>query len=146
MTRIGIVGSEGKKFTSKTEAKAREIIRELLSEHDVVISGGCHLGGVDIYAAEEGRKLGLEVIEHVPAVKKWDGGYKQRNLKIVNDSDKVICITLKKLPDTYKGMTFKLCYHCGTDDHVKSGGCWTMKQAKLAGKEWELIVIDEDDL
>ena len=139
--RIGIVGSEGAKFTPETEEVARQLIRQHIHEGDVVISGGCHLGGIDIWAVEEARKLGLEVVEHRPKILAWEGGYKQRNLRIAKDSDMVICITLKKLPESYQGMTFKLCYHCGTDEHVKSGGCWTVKQAKKMGKEGYILVI-----
>ena len=143
--RLGIVGSEGKKFTPETEEIAREHIRwclhDLNPDTDTVVSGGCHLGGIDSYAIEEAEKLGIQTTEHKPAKLVWSGGYKERNLKIVEDSDKVVCITLKELPESYQGMTFNLCYHCGTDTHVKSGGCWTMKQARMVGKDWELIVI-----
>lgn len=142
--RIGIVGSEAAKFTSVTEARARAFIRSLLSPGDVVISGGCHLGGIDIWAVEEAAKLGLETIEHKPAKLQWEGGYKQRNLKIARDSDLVVCITVKELPPTYKGMRFPGgCYHCGTpaEHHVKSGGCWTMKMAKKMGKETKLWIV-----
>ncbi len=148
--RIGIVGSEAAKFTPETEARAKSVIRSMLNTGDAVISGGCHLGGIDIWAAEIGREMQLEVIEHLPTNKSWAGGYKARNLAIVRDSDKVVCITVAKLPDTYTGMRFPLCYHCkpvadklGIEfvDHVKSGGCWTMHQARKAGKGHLLVVI-----
>lgn len=58
--RIGIVGHEAAKFTPETERKAREIIQSFLEfkedpsdEVESVVSGECHLGGVDIYAREE---------------------------------------------------------------------------------------------
>lgn len=139
--RIGIVGSEAAKFTPETEALARLAIRGLLAPGDVVVSGACHLGGIDIWAIEEARSLGLECREWPPARLVWEGGYKQRNLQIARDSDKVVCITVRELPPGYSGMKFKLCYHCGVDSHVKSGGCWTVKQAKLMGKPTEVIVI-----
>lgn len=49
---LGIVGSEQAKFTSETEAKARATIRTLIAQYQssLVVSGGCHLGGVDLYA------------------------------------------------------------------------------------------------
>jgi hypothetical protein len=140
--RIGIVGSEGAKFTPETEAAARNLIRGLLKPGDVVVSGGCHLGGIDIWAAEEGRAMGLEVIEHLPEHRSWENGYKVRNIKIARDSDKVVCITVEKLPGSYTGMTFEMCYHCMSDTHVKSGGCWTVKYAKKIGKEGEVLVIN----
>lgn len=140
--RIGIVGSEAAKFTPETEAKAREIIRAMLHPGDIAISGGCHLGGIDKWAVEEAKKLGLEFKEHLPKIRSWEGGYKQRNLEIARDSDIVYCITVKELPPTYNGMRFSKCYHCNTTDHVKSGGCWTVKKAKEMGKvDSEVIVI-----
>jgi len=139
--RIGIVGSEGAKFTPETEAKARAIIRSLLKPGDVVISGGCHLGGIDVWAVEEAKSLGLEFVEHLPKTLTWAGGYKARNVKIARDSDKVVCITVKKLHDGYTGMRFDYCYHCGTSEHVKSGGCWTVKKARQLGKLGEVIVV-----
>lgn len=42
---------------------------------------------------------------------------------------------VKTLPESYKGMRFTSCYHCGTTSHVKSGACWTAKQAQRIGKE-----------
>jgi hypothetical protein len=39
-------------------------------------------------------------------------------------------------------MKFDLCYHCGTKDHVKSGGCWTVKYARKLGKQGKVIIIE----
>ena len=138
---IGIVGSEAAKFTSITEDKARQIIRSIISGNNKVVSGKCHLGGIDIWAIEEAIKLGLPYIEFPPKRLTWSNGYKERNLQIAKNSDMVFCITLKELPDTYIGMKFTYCYHCNTNTHIKSGGCWTVKQAKLMGKPGEVIVI-----
>lgn len=141
---IGIVGSEQAKFTEETEAEARVIIYDLLTQPGVsgVVSGKCHLGGIDLYAAEIGRELGLEVIEHAPKELKWSTGYAPRNLLIAADSDECHCITVRRLPPKYRGMVFNLCYHCGTSEHVKSGGCWTVKQARKMGKPGYIHVID----
>lgn len=141
---VGIVGSEQAKFTEATEAEARAIIYDLLSESGVsgVVSGKCHLGGIDLYAAEIGKELGLDVIEHPPKTRSWSTGYAPRNLLIARDCDTCHCITVDKLPESYTGMVFKLCYHCGTDAHVKSGGCWTVKQAKKMGKPGFIHVIN----
>lgn len=142
--KIGIVGSEAEKFTPHTEELARGIIRSLIVSASAVISGKCHLGGVDIYAAEEARKMGIPVFEFAPTVRSWSGGYMQRNIKIARASDKVVCITLRTLPAEYTGMRFSRCYHCNTDTHVKSGGCWTVKYARRIGKPGNVIVIDND--
>ena len=141
--KLGIVGSEGAKFTEQTEESARGIIQWLLMEYDVelVISGACHLGGIDVWAVEEARYLGLPTVEYPPKTYSWSNGYKKRNIEIAEHSDRVVCITVRKLPEHYEGMRFNLCYHCGTADHVKSGGCWTVKYAKKIGKEGEIIVV-----
>lgn len=145
--RIGIVGSEGAKFTTATEALARQAIRDLITGTpcEAVVSGGCHLGGIDIWAVEEATKLGIPVVEYKPQHLRWEGGYKQRNLLIAFNSDHVVCFTIKTLPSTYTGMKFKLCYHCQTDEHVKSGGCWTVKQALRMGKTGAVVVLEEPD-
>jgi hypothetical protein len=138
MIKTGIVGHEGAKFTADGEAQARRIIRELLAHPDtVLVSGRCHLGGIDIWAEEEADKLGREKIIHPPKELSWSKGYKPRNLLIAKDSDIVHCIVVANYPDDYDGMKFKRCYHCNSDDHIKSGGCWTAKRAKLA--EWHVI-------
>lgn len=138
---IGIVGSEGKKFTPEGERQAREKIREIINagklhtgvdyyDLPLIISGGCHLGGIDIWAIEEAVALGCDKRIHLPRRRSWKGGYKDRNLLIAQESDIVHCIVVDVLPDGFDGMTHDLCYHCRRSDHVKSGGCWTMLRAK----------------
>lgn len=141
MKRVGIVGSEGAKFTIETMKLAERHIELLIEDADEVVSGGCHLGGIDLWAAQAGRAYGIKVTEFLPKTQRWSGGYKERNTLIAENSDEVWCITLKELPLGYAGMKFKLCYHCGTADHVKSGGCWTVKYAKSLGKKGGIIVI-----
>lgn len=140
--RVGIVGSEAAKFTTRTEFAARAIIRHLIRGADLVVSGKCHLGGIDVWAIEEAIKLKIATQEFPAMKRSWEGGYKERNLQIAEGSDVVYCLTLQRLPPTYHGMTFPRCYHCGTADHVKSGGCWTVKQAKRMGKKTDVIVIE----
>lgn len=144
--RIGIVGHEAAKFTPEGEAQARRIIRELLTpEGAVCVSGACHLGGVDVWAAEEARAMGREVREYPPKRRTWSGGYKDRNLQIANDADEVHCIVVDALPTSYHGMRFEVCYHCGSRDHVKSGGCWTRKQAEALGKSGYTHVVKQSE-
>jgi hypothetical protein len=141
---IGIVGSEAAKFTPATERKAREFIRSILRPGDVVHSGECHLGGIDIWAREEAERAGNRFVPHPPKNLRWSDGYMPRNLEIARESDVLVCITLRTLPEGYTGMRFKVCYHHDppATDHVKSGGCWTMKQAALMGKKTHLEVIE----
>jgi hypothetical protein len=157
---IGIVGSEGAKFTPETEAAAKQLIHTLLIRDDVwgLTSGHCHLGGVDIWAEEEcqhlqgvgiplrddnfyGYKPDLEMFIYAPKVLNWSQGYKPRNIQIAKKCDELHNITVKKLPSDFKGMRFPSCYHCGVDTHTKSGGCWTAKYAQKLGKPafWHVI-------
>lgn len=141
---VGIVGSEAIKFTPYTEARAKKIIRKLLSKPGVtgMTSGGCHLGGIDIWAEEIAAELDLKLYIYKPKSLSWTN-YKERNMQIATTSDECYYITIEKLPDTYNGMTFSLCYHCGVDTHVKSGGCWTAIQASRLGKLAKVIVIKD---
>lgn len=148
---LGIVGSEAAKFTPHTETLAREKIREFIAAAMIkawpnqvaVCSGACHLGGIDVWAVEEAKLLNLTTIEHPPKVMSWEQGYKPRNIQIAKDSHEVVCITVKELPPGYTGMRFKMCYHCKTTAHVKSGGCWTVKYAQSLGKPGHIEVIGE---
>lgn len=139
---IGLVGSEAAKFTPYTEAAARRAIRRLLSRNGVttVVSGACHLGGIDIWAVEEVKKLGKKAIEHPPKSLTWTH-YAERNRKIAADSDECYCITVDRLPSNYDGMRFEYCYHCNSHSHIKSGGCWTVIRALEMGKRGGVIVI-----
>lgn len=159
---VGIVGHEAAKFTPETEAEAREAIRQqfyipsILSlwyeddekkpNVDKVVSGRCHLGGIDVWTIEEANKLGIETEEFPPTELNWAKGFKPRNIQIAKTADKVVCIVVKEYPPEYKGMRFSGCYHCAkaglpADNHIKSGGCWTMHYAAKLGKATELIII-----
>jgi hypothetical protein len=140
--RLGIVGSESAKFTAETEAKARQIIRNHISPGVHVVSGRCHLGGIDIWAVEEAVLKGNSFTEYPPASLHWEE-YKKRNILIAENSDIVICITVKVLPPGYRIRGFeKYCYHCQTSEHIKSGGCWTVKYAKKLNKSGVIIVVE----
>lgn len=144
MTRVGIVGHAADKFTVPAMREARDVIRQLLTPGDaVLVSGGCHLGGIDIWAEEIADVLGREKVIHLPADHSWSKGYKPRNLLIAADADELHCIVVDAYPPGYRGMRFKACYHCnGATTHVKSGGCWTMNQAAVAGKKARLWIVE----
>lgn len=142
--KLGIVGSEAAKFTIATEMIARATIAGLIEKYsaDEVISGACPLGGIDEWAIQEALGVGCGTRNFPPKVKNWSFGYKPRNIQIAEASDIVVCITVKELPPDYDGMRFDLCYHCKTGDHIKSGGCWTVKYAReKLGKPGEIVVI-----
>lgn len=145
---LGIVGSEGAKFTDATEATARAIIRQLidnnLPELTRVVSGACHLGGIDVWAIEEAQRLGIPTTEYPPREHNWSRGYRLRNIQIAQAATEIVCITLRELPADWTGRRWDRCYHCaaGADDHVKSGGCWTVKFAReQLGKRGVVIVL-----
>lgn len=141
---LAIVGSEAAKFTPAWERTARRRIRETFLRFSPirVVSGDCHLGGIDKWAIEEARKNGISVREFPPLKRSWKY-YRARNIQIAEAADIVLCITVRSYRNGYKGMRFPLCYHCKTTNHVKSGGCWTMWYAKRIGKEIALIVIGD---
>lgn len=143
MIRIGIVGHEGAKFTQEAKSRAFSIMAQLLmgwSEKVCVVSGHCHLGGIDIWAEDFARAWGLDMEIHPPVYQGWPA-YKKRNIEIAEVSDIVHVIVVKELPVIYQGMKHPLCYHCGVTTHIKSGGCWTGKYTQKLGKPavwWEI--------
>ena len=147
---LGIVGSEGAKFTAATETAARLIIRELIEKNlpglTRVISGACHLGGIDVWAIEEATKLKIPTTEYPPRERNWSRGYRLRNIQIAQEATDVVCITLRVLPPGWTGLRWTRCYHCLTfNNHVKSGGCWTVKFARQKlGKTGSVIVIENE--
>lgn len=146
---IGIVGHEAAKFTTVGKIMAEHVIESILcGEYGdppiagaTLVSGGCHLGGVDIWAEETAARLGMPAAIFRPETHSWETGYKPRNLAIAAHSDIVHVVVVDKLPPEFKGMTHPFCYHCNTNEHVKSGGCWTANQARRQGKQtvWHII-------
>lgn len=134
---VGIVGHEAKKFTSETEARAREVIRALVAASTGVSSGRSPLGGIDVWAEEEADRQGVPKYIYPPARETWSNGYRERNLMIAWKSDIVYCLVVKEYPPDYDGMRFSFCYHCHARDHIKSGGCWTAWRARQ--RKWILI-------
>lgn len=134
---IGIVGNEGAKFTNNMRLRARSIICNIIRTHPSckIISGGCHLGGIDIWAEEIAYVHNVPTTIFKPKTLSWSGGYKPRNLLIARNSDKLNIIVVEDYHANYTGMRFDHCYHCKTDSHVKSGACWTGKQARKLGKK-----------
>jgi hypothetical protein len=139
--KIGIVGSEGAKFTASGEAEAKRAITAIVAGADAVCSGECHLGGIDIWTHETADEQGVVFVPFAPYTKSWEG-YKARNIQIAQWSDLVVCITVKQLPPGFVEHGWeRFCYHCKSKEHIKSGGCWTMKYAEKLGKRVQLVVV-----
>lgn len=149
MNRVGIVGHEAAKFTKETERIAKKLIRRIIDQHiaPVIVSGACHLGGIDVWAEEIAEERGCATLIYPPKVQRWEGGYKQRNIEIANHSDEMHVIVVERLPTSYRGMRFTSCYHCHADDHVKSGGCWTAwywQRLNRRNKAWWHVIGERD--
>lgn len=147
--KVGIVGAGADKFTEASKLMAVGIIRGLLKEGDVVVSGHSPVGGVDIWAEEVAAEKGLKTEIYAPQVDRWDGGnrigYKQRNRQIAENSDEVNVIVVDTYPPGFAAHRFPVCYHCikrGQENtHSKSGGCWTALRAQELGKPatWHVV-------
>lgn len=149
--KLAIVGHEEAKFTNELRAEAVKVIIDAIDEHKpkIVVSGGCPLGGIDIWAEKIATFCGIPTKIYRPRALHWNPthgyGYKARNLDIAENCDVLINIVVAEYPPEYDGRRFDACYHCKTDDHIKSGGCWTMKQAKRLGKEVKLIILPQKE-
>ena len=134
--KIAIVGAS--RLTSIEEKTAREsceiLLKQVVREHGrtktVLVSGGA--SGVDTIAEGVANELGITCNIHIPTSANWDG-YKARNLKIAQECDVIYCFPTK--------LKLEPCYHCGMHDHERSGGCWTVKQAKTLKKEGHVVPL-----
>lgn len=146
--KIGIIGNAADKFTKEQEQKVKLYIVEIIlrftkfSKPPTIVSGHCHLGGVDIWAEEIGELLNCKLEIKTPLQKNWTY-YKLRNLEIAKSSDELYIILSEKLPPNYTGMRFDGCYHCKNDrpPHVKSGACWTGIKALELHKKVTWVII-----
>ncbi len=133
---IAIVGAS--RLTNIEEKTAREsceiLLKQIVREHGrsktVLVSGGAN--GVDTIAEVTANELGITCNIHRPTSQNWDG-YKARNLKIAQECDVIYCFPTK--------LKLEPCYHCGVHDHERSGGCWTVKQAKTLKKEGHVVPL-----
>ncbi len=138
---VSIVGCEEAKFTPATKEAALRWIYVLLLGADEACSGECHLGGIDIWTKEVAAEMGIPFKGFPPRELGWEHGYKPRNLQIASYGTECHCITVATLPATYTSpWRFERCYHCDAD-HVKSGGCWTVKQARKMRKDPTSVIV-----
>lgn len=138
MQKIAIVGTSlTHRMTDNEQRDVRQLIAVILqSEYPcTLISGGAK--GIDSLAEEIAKGLDIPVKIYKPKSETWDY-YRERNLKIANDCDKLFCITTKRILTTR-------CYHCNAD-HQKTAGCWTKQEATKKNKYTRLMLIDRDFL
>jgi hypothetical protein len=141
--RLGVVGHAAEKFTVKTEREARQSINDMIDslKPTHIVSGRCHMGGIDVWAEEIAAERGLKTAIYEPRVLNWsaEGGFMDRNLAIAKNSDAVLCVVVADYPKGFKGKKFDGCYHCKglRPKHCKSGGCWTAMHCRF--NLWALV-------
>ena len=147
---IGIVGHGSDKFTERGKSLALLLIKQIFADssftENILVSGHSPVGGIDIWAEEIANELNITTDIKRPKQNRWDAeyGYKARNIDIAETSNEVHVIVVDDYPLNYKGMLFNECYHCHSNKHVKSGGCWTGRYAEKIGKHaiWHIIKND----
>lgn len=150
MTKVAIIGHEAAKFSDAAKLSAHVLIARILAgtPEPHLISGGCHLGGIDIWAEEAADRSGTPKTIFKPHARRWDPpgqiGYKQRNLQIAEACHEIHVIVVDDFPEGYKGRRWKYCYHCKREGHVKSGACWTANEAIAEGARAFWHVISQD--
>ena len=136
---LGLVGSSAP--APGAYAVVRSVVSDYLTKFGdglVVVSGGAK--GVDSMAVKVCGELGVKVVEFKNTVYRWEGpgGFKERDLKIANESDCVVSIVNKSFNPKSKST---VCYHCAKvprdSNHIVSGGCYTALHCRRS----EVIVI-----
>ena len=126
--KVGIVGSSKAQLNEKSIRFVEDIVLEYPID-TTFVSGGA--SGIDEIVEMVCMVVDRKIIIHKPKTNDWEG-YKERNLIIAKECDKVICVALRsKDKDSY-------CYHCGSEDHIKTGGCYTARRCK----EFEVKILD----
>ncbi len=113
---IGIVGSSNMPINDDAEEFILKIIKEI-PLYDVIVTGDA--SGVDFLV----RTLCIENNRMCSPIyskeQNFNNGYKKRNQIIADYCDKITSVALP--------VTKTPCYHCGRDDHERTGGCYTGK-------------------
>ena len=136
--KVAFVGADGTKWDQRTETivrlKMRNIMRYYMSAYPnnfIPISGHSPKGGVDIWAEEIAKELGLEMKIFAPEVFAWEDeekvGYKKRNIMIAEE-----CYILFVFSPSINGKV------------VWNGGLWPANYAENLGKNVHKIVISKE--
>lgn len=88
----------------------------------IFISGGAQ--GIDKAVETVCKLLKRKCEVFLPKINKWVGGYRERNWKIAQECDEVVCIAKR----SHDKKTY--CYHCGSEEHERTGGCYTARRCK----------------
>ncbi len=101
--RLAVVGSAARDFTPRTAVLARQRISLAIwrLRPEVVISGGCPKGGVDIWARDIAGVYGYttsggDFVEHLPVHERWaPDGYQARNALIAADCSHLLRVAAR---------------------------------------------------
>ncbi len=126
--RVAFVGADSTKWNKQTEIVARlkiiNTMRYYMSAYPnsfIPISGHSPKGGIDIWAEEIAKGLGLEMKIYAPDIFAWEAngkiGYKKRNMMIAENCDVLF---------VFSPMV--------NGKRVWNGGLWTANYAKKIGK------------
>uniref|UniRef100_A0A6H1ZV72 Uncharacterized protein n=1 Tax=viral metagenome TaxID=1070528 RepID=A0A6H1ZV72_9ZZZZ len=156
--KIGIGGPEEPGWTREQKEKVKMRIETIFYYHGypqessiTLLSGHC--SGVDIWAEEIAKEMGIKTVIFKPQIKQWHDfqllkGYRSRNIDVAKESDVYYDIEPEGSCRHCRGTGLEVselaherkCRYCkGTG--IYSGGTWTMNYAKKLGKEACQIVI-----
>ena len=101
--RLAVVGSAARCFTPRTAVLARQRISLAIwrLRPEVIISGGCPKGGVDVWARDIAGVYGYTItrgdfVEHLPAHQRWaPDGYQARNALIAADCSHLLRVAAR---------------------------------------------------
>lgn len=95
--KLGIIGSRGTYFNNPDEAKGRmfTLLDRLVYRGDLIVSGGCPLGGVDLWAKNYAQYKGFPYTEYAPKDYTSES-FRERNQQIVDNCDELIVFLTKK--------------------------------------------------
>lgn len=133
--KVAIVGTSQNLNENEMRA-AQNLCSVILTEnnrlHTTLISGGAK--GIDSIANAVAEGLYIPSIIFKPKGH-LTKDYLERNLQIAQECDELYCITTN--------VHTKKCYHHDPpQDHQKTAGCWTMREAERLNKPCRLFVIN----
>jgi len=134
--KIGIVGTS-KVDNPTVEKTVLDTVNKFMKINPNIelVSGGAK--GVDNIAERIAKQLNIPIKIFPPKFQNLDS-FRERNLLIAEYSDIVLSFALP-----YDNNPSNICYHCNeiTPTHIRTGGCWTTKFARMFGKTGETIIL-----
>src|SRR5690348_1398344 len=131
--KVAFVGTSVK-LTDNEDRDIRQFVSLILKDFPldtIIISGGAK--GVDSISLEIAKSLGYTTVVYEPINKTWTS-FKERNLIIAQECDQLFCLSVP----VHKTRCY---HHFVPQNHEKTAGCWTMKQAEKLGKQTRLLVM-----